>query len=121
MNSKKSQKSSEECTHKKATDQPKEKKEEKKKQSTTKTISKEMRKAEIYCALNTVYHHHSVRGPSKESIVSNNVSRLAIPKSLECRTPKSWHCCYFHVKFMDELLSKGPRLQPRFSSCFVFK
>ena len=67
MKSMKSQKSLEESTHKKATDQPKEKKEVKKKQSTIKTISKEMRKAEIYWALNTVYHHHSVRSASKES------------------------------------------------------
>ena len=73
----KSQKSLEESTHKKVTDQPKEKKEVKKKQSTIKTISKEMIKAEIYWAL----IKHSLLSPfskeciERELIVSNNVSR----------------------------------------------
>ena len=44
------QKSLEESIHKKATVWSKGKREEKKKQSTIKTISKEMKKAEIYWA-----------------------------------------------------------------------
>ena len=125
MKSMKLQKSLEESTHKKATDQPKEKKEVKKKQSTIKTISKEMRKAEIYWALNKVYHHHSVRSASKVSQLFPTMSPdSAIAKEFGMSHTKLGYLInygiapYFHVKLMDELLPKGPRLQPRFSSCF---
>ena len=97
----------------------------KKKQSTIKTISKEIRKAEIYWALNTVYHHHSVRSASKESqLFPTMFPDSAIAKEFGMSHTKLGYLInygiapYFHVKLMDELLPKGPRLQPRFSSCF---
>ena len=85
----------------------------KKKQSTIKTISKEIRKAEIYWALNKVYHHHSVRSASKESqLFPTMFPDSAIAKEFAMSHTKLGYLInhgiapYFHVKIMDELLPK---------------
>ena len=72
-----------------------------------------MRKAEICCALNIVYHHHSVRSASKESQLFPTMSPdSAIAKEFGMSHTKLGYLInygiapYFHVKIMDEILPK---------------